>query len=125
MKPWTTRCRAALLAAAVLLAPYLRGQEGGQAKPPSYPDRADLLVYADDAGRHQPVRTPADWRRRRAHVLAGMELVMGPLPPASRKVPADLRVEREEDLGRCVRKRVTFGAEKGDRLTAYLLVPKG
>lgn len=125
MKPGITRCRAILLPTVVLLVACLRGQDAGPAKPPAYPDRADLLVYADEARKLHPVKTAADWRRRKAHVLAGMQLVMGPLPRASRKVPADLKAEEEKDLGKVVRKKVSFAVEKGDRLAAYLLVPKG
>ncbi len=98
---------------------------GLRADPPSYPDKGHLLVYADGAGERHPVKTPADWGKRRAHILAGMEAVMGPLPDASRKVPPDLKVEEEKDAGGHVRKKVTFAAEKGERVTAYLLVPKG
>lgn len=94
------------------------------ADPPFYADKLDLLVYIDDAGKEQPVRTAADWQKRRAHALAAMQLVMGPLPDASRKVAPDLKVEEETDLGKVVRKKVTFAVEKDDRLTAYLLVPK-
>ncbi len=98
---------------------------GLRADPPSYPDKGHLLIYADDAGERHPVKTPADWAKRRAHILAGLELVMGPLPDASRIVPPDLKVEEEKDAGKHVRKKVTFAAEKGDRVTAYVLVPKG
>jgi len=98
---------------------------GLRAEPPSYPDKGNLLIYASDAGVRYPVKASADWEKRRAHILAGMEAVMGPLPDASRKVPTDLKVEEEKDAGEHVRKKVTFAAEKGDRVTAYLLVPKG
>jgi len=95
------------------------------AAPPFYSDKLDLLTYIDDAGKSQPVKTPGDWQKRRAHVLANMQEVMGPLPAASGKVPADLKVEEETPLGNCVRKKITFAVEKDDRLSAYLFVPKG
>src|SRR5262245_6869426 len=94
-------------------------------KPPFYADKANLLVYLDGAGRPVPVKSADEWARRRGHVLANMQLVMGPLPPLARRVPLDLKVEAEETLARVIRKKVTFAVEKDDRLTAYLLMPRG
>ena len=54
-----------------------------------------------------------------------MELVMGPLPGADRKVALDVKVVSEEKLEGYVRKKVTFATEKGDRVPAWLLVPNG
>src|SRR4051794_22849674 len=48
-------------------------------KPPFYADKANLLVYLDDAGRPVPVKSADEWQQRRGHVLANMQLVMGPL----------------------------------------------
>ena len=91
---------------------------------PPYPDKTKLLVYRDADGKEHPVRTAADWAKRRAHILAHMQEVMGPLPDESRKVPLDVKVEEVKDLGGYVRKKLTFAVEKGDRLPAYLLIPK-
>jgi fermentation-respiration switch protein FrsA (DUF1100 family) len=90
---------------------------------PPYPDRARLLVLRDAEGKERPVRTAADWARRRAHILANMELVMGPLPDDSHKVPLDVKVTEEVQTARYVRKKLTFAAEKDDRVPAYLLIP--
>jgi Glucuronyl esterase, fungi len=94
------------------------------AKPPFYADKANLLVYLDADGKAMPIKTPADWQKRRDHILANMQLVMGPLPDASKKVPLDLKVEGEETLDKVIRKKITFAVEKDDRVTAYLLIPK-
>jgi dienelactone hydrolase len=61
----------------------------------------------------------------RAALLQKMERVMGPLPGADRKVPLDVRVEEETKLDGYVRKKLTYAAEKGDRVPAYLLIPSG
>jgi predicted dienelactone hydrolase len=92
--------------------------------PPVYPDRTRLLVYIDASGKEQPVRTTTDWRRRREHILAAMQMVMGPLPGAERKVPLDVRVGEEVTTEKYVRRKLTFAAEKDDRVAAYLFLPR-
>ncbi|MCZ6794861.1 MAG: FG-GAP-like repeat-containing protein [Planctomycetota bacterium] len=91
---------------------------------PAYADHSKLLRYRDAAGAEHPVRTPFDWARRRAHIVAGLELAMGKLPDPSRRVPLDVRVEEEVEAPRYTRKSITFAAEPGDRVPAYLLVPR-
>ncbi len=92
------------------------------AGPPAYPDKAHLLVYRDGSGEH-PVRTAADWAKRREHILAAMQEVMGPLPDATRKVSLDVQVTEEVNTPHYLRKKLTFCPETGDRVPAYLLVP--
>jgi dienelactone hydrolase len=53
-----------------------------------------------------------------------MQLAMGPLPDASRKVPLDVKVIEDIDLKQFRRQRLTFAVEKGDRVPAYLFLPK-
>ena len=59
----------------------------------------------------------------RPSALKRMELVMGPLPAPDRKEPLAVRVASEEKLEGYVRKKLTYAAEAGDRVPAYLLVP--
>lgn len=92
--------------------------------PPFYADKSNLLVYLDAGGKPVPIKSAADWLKRREHILANMQQVMGTLPPASRKVPLDLKVESEEPLAKVIRKKITFAVEKDDRVSAYLLIPK-
>jgi pimeloyl-ACP methyl ester carboxylesterase len=92
---------------------------------PAYTDKTKLLVYRDIEGKEHPVRSADDWAKRRAHILANMQRVMGPLPDASRKVPLDVGVIEEVKTEHYLRKKLTFAAEKGDRVPAYLLVPVG
>jgi dienelactone hydrolase len=89
------------------------------------PDKAHLLSYRDPKGLEHPISRPGAWAKRRAHILANMQSVMGPLPAASRQVPLDMRVESEERLPRFTRRNITFLTEAGDRLPAYLLIPNG
>src|SRR5262245_30160997 len=92
-------------------------------EPPFYPDKTKLLVYHDADGKEHPVASAADWAKRRAHILANMQQVMGPLPNAVRKVPLDVRVTEEHQTPHYLRRKLTFAAEKDDRVPAYLLVP--
>jgi dienelactone hydrolase len=61
----------------------------------------------------------------REQILMKMQEVMGPLPGAARKVPPDLRVIETEEFEGYTRRKIDFAVEKGDRLPAYLLLPKG
>src|SRR5579871_2830437 len=94
------------------------------AEPPYYPDKSKLLVVRDADGKEHPVRTHADWARRREHILANMQLVMGPLPNDRDKVPLDVKISEVVELPNYVRKKLTFAVEKEDRVPAYLLTPK-
>jgi pimeloyl-ACP methyl ester carboxylesterase len=87
-------------------------------------DRWNLLEFRNDQGVVGPVRSVADWKIRRAEILAGMQAVMGPLPDSNRRVPLDLRIEEEEDGGEFVRYLVTYASEPDSRVPAYLIVPK-
>src|SRR5262245_6681350 len=93
------------------------------AAPPFYPDKANLLVLRDGEGKERPIRTPEDWALRRNHILANMERVMGPMPDDSEKVPLDVKVVEEVKTAKYVRRKLTFAAEKDDRVPAYLLIP--
>lgn len=86
-----------------------------------YPDHRRLLIHIDANGKLRPARTPAHWALRRAHILAGMQQVMGPLPDSSRRVPLKVEVVEQQDHGRYVRRKITFAAEQGDRVWAHLL----
>lgn len=90
---------------------------------PFYPDKSRLLVAIDAEGRERPVRTVEEWAVRRAHILANMQTVMGPLP--ERRVPLEMEVLETVELEKALRKKVTYVSEPGDRVSAYLLFPKG
>ena len=49
------------------------------ADPPSYPAHDDLSYYVAADGSRNAVQNANDWQRRRAHISAGMQDVMGPL----------------------------------------------
>jgi hypothetical protein len=86
--------------------------------------REKLLVYRDAAGSVQPVRSISDWERRREVILRAAEEIMGALPDRTRLSPLDIKVEEEVDAGDHVRRLISYQAELGGRVPAYLLVPK-
>ncbi|MCA9133249.1 MAG: acetylxylan esterase [Planctomycetales bacterium] len=102
--------------------PALHGTE--PAALPFYPDKMELLNWMDATGQSHPVHTAADWQRRRAHILAGMQQVMGPLPDTNSKCALDVQVLQSEELPTLIRKKITFQAGPGDTIPAYLLIPK-
>lgn len=61
----------------------------------------------------------------RSEILAKMQEVMGPLPESARKVSPDLHVIETEEFDGYTRRKIDIAVEKGDRLPAYLLLPKG
>jgi dienelactone hydrolase len=87
-------------------------------------DRENLLQYRAEDGQVKPVRNVADWEKRRAEILSGAQAIMGRLPGAERRVPLEVRIENEADCGSYVRREITYAAEPGARVPAYLLLPK-
>ncbi|MEY4938723.1 MAG: hypothetical protein RIQ93_458 [Verrucomicrobiota bacterium] len=87
-------------------------------------DRENLLEFRDEKGAIAPVRTIADWQKRRAEILVGAQKVMGLLPGSAKRVPLDVKVDEEVDCGSYVRRAITYQAEPGSRVPAYLLIPK-
>ncbi len=92
-------------------------------QPPVYPDKTRLLVWRDAEAKEHAVRTAKDWAKRRAHILAAMEQVMGPLPALKNKVPLDVRIDEEVRLEKFVRQKLTYVSFPGNRVPAYLLIP--
>ena len=88
------------------------------------PARHALMTFPDENGAWQPVRTVADWARRRRAILTAMQDIMGPLPGAGKRCPLDVQVREEVDTGKVVRRATTYASEPGSRVPAYLLIPK-
>jgi pimeloyl-ACP methyl ester carboxylesterase len=91
---------------------------------PSRLPRTNLLVFHDRTGAVVPVKSKADWQQRRAEILHGMTEVMGPVPGPEKRCPLDVQIEQETDCGSYVRRAITYAAEPGSRVPAYLLIPK-
>jgi dienelactone hydrolase len=87
-------------------------------------DREKLLQFREPTGRVSAVKSTADWQKRRAEILAGMQSVMGPLPGAEKRVPLDVSIQSETDCGSYVRREIIYTAEPGGHVPAFLLLPK-
>lgn len=87
-------------------------------------DRENLLRYRVAGDQVADVKSAADWQRRRAEILAGMQAIMGPLPGPEKRVPLEVRVLNETDCGSYVRREISYAAEPGARVPAFLLLPK-
>jgi dienelactone hydrolase len=102
------------------------GALGQEQKPetPARLERTNLLIYRDGKGQVRPVKSKAEWQKRRAEILRGMTGIMGPLPDQSRRKPPEVRTENETPCGSYVRRFITYESEPGSRVPAYLLIPK-
>ncbi len=70
----------------------------------------------------EPV-TRENWPATRERILRGVREIFGTMP--AERAPLEPRVLGEEDCGTYVRRKVSIQVEPGDRMPAYLLVPKG
>ena len=87
-----------------------------------HPDQ--LMIYRDSQGQIRPVESRKEWRLRAAEIRRGMESVMGPLPGKEKLCRLEVRMDEEVDCGDYVRRLISYNAEPGSRVPAYLLVPK-
>ncbi len=91
---------------------------------PRYPNHDDLTYYLKSDGSRVPIRTPADWRHRRADIIAGMEEVMGPLPHPENPVPLDIQTIEEHHGDGVIRRKLAYHTDDPKmRVTAWLLLP--
>jgi hypothetical protein len=104
---------------------FVRAEDKPDAAPPTPRlPRENLLVYRGAKNEPLPVRTTAEWLKRRAEILEGAQAVMGRLPGAEKRCPLDVKIEEEVDCGSYVRRFLTYASEPGSRVPAYLLIPK-
>ena len=86
--------------------------------------QANLLVYYNQKGEIARVKSKADWLKRRASIIEGMQMIMGPLPGRQKRCPLDVTTVEEVDCGSFVRRFITYASEPGSRVPAYLLIPQ-
>lgn len=63
-----------------------------------------------------------NWPAKRKEIKAAVLKILGPFP--KEKVALDPRIEKEEDMGSYVRRKISIQVQPQDRMPAYLLVPK-
>ena len=91
---------------------------------PKYAEHQDLSYYFDANGQKLPIKTSADWAKRREHVAAWMQTVMGPLPKPEKPVPLDMQVEEEIKVGDLLRQRISYHTDSSERrVNAFLFLP--
>ncbi len=92
---------------------------------PVYAEHQNLSYFVDVSGQKQPINTPADWAKRREHIAAWMQTVMGPLPKPEKPVPLNVKVEEEVAVGELTRKKISYQTDSIERrVKAFLFLPK-
>jgi len=86
-------------------------------------DHTEVMKFPHINGKTRPVRSRSDWALRRAAIVQGLERAMGPLPGPAQRVPLNVRVLKRVSTPMYERQRISYQAEPGDRVPAYLLIP--
>lgn len=114
--PFHATLGVALITSATLL--------GNDAKHLSPEEREGILQYRSADGTIATARSAKEWQARREAILEATQTIMGKLPGTEKRVALDVREEEEVDCGSYVRKLISYTAEPGGRIPAYLCVPK-
>ncbi|HEX5471512.1 MAG TPA: alpha/beta fold hydrolase [Lacipirellulaceae bacterium] len=87
-------------------------------------DHSEVSYYVKPDSRRAPIRTPADWEKRRAQIVAGMEEVMGPLPRPASPVPLDVKIMEEHQEDGYLRRKLAYHTDDAKQVVhAWLLLP--
>ena len=104
--------------------PLLSSAQTASAVPPLRGlSRTNLLEYRD-GGAIRIAKSRREWEVRRREAIDAMHQVTGPLPGKEKRCPLDVKVHDEADMGSYVRRSISYAAEPGSRVTAYLCIPK-
>lgn len=90
---------------------------------PEYPNHQDLSFVLDSDGTKRNVKTFLDWAKRREHIVRHFARATGPLPGPMRRVPLDVKVVEEVNVGTLTRRKLSFQSDPTDRVTAFLFLP--
>lgn len=99
------------------------GRFVANAAPPEYPSHHDLSFVLGRDGEKQAIQSLADWAKRREHIVAHFQRVTGPLPSPLRRVPLDVKVVEEVQVGKLIRRKLTYQSDPTDRVSAFLFLP--
>ncbi|MFA5863255.1 MAG: acetylxylan esterase [Phycisphaerae bacterium] len=92
--------------------------------PIKFPDKGVILTIIDQQGKSKSIKNIKDWQKKREIILKNLQRVMGALPGPDVVVPLDIQVLQVKEEPDYIRKKITYTAEKGDRVPAYLMIPK-
>ncbi|MHB8997592.1 MAG: alpha/beta hydrolase [Armatimonadota bacterium] len=81
-------------------------------------------MHTDSSDQAQTINSQRDWQQRRTDLLASLQQVMGPMPDESRRCPLDMQVLETCETEHYTRLKITYQAEPGDQVPAYLFLPK-
>jgi dienelactone hydrolase len=87
--------------------------------------KTNLLILKDKNGTFREIKNANDWYKRREQILDSVQMVMGPLPDSSQKVPLDVKIIEETNIDGIKRLKLSYATEKDDRVPAYLFIPAG
>jgi dienelactone hydrolase len=88
-------------------------------------DRYNLMQFRAADGSVQPVKTIADWEKRKAEIYEGFHSIAGTLPTQDKRCKLDVKIEREVDNGDSyIERLIHYTAEPGSVVPAYMLIPK-
>ena len=87
-------------------------------------DPDNLLQFHGAGGAVQAVKTAADWAKRRAEIVEGMQSVMGRFPGSDRRGPVGMKVIEDVDAGSYRRQLIGYTVDKDMLTPAYLCIPK-
>ncbi|MDA1014239.1 MAG: alpha/beta fold hydrolase [Planctomycetota bacterium] len=92
---------------------------------PKYSEHQDLGYYLDSKGKRQSIEAVQEWQIRKAHVIAHLESVMGPLPRPKSPVKLGTKTLEETQLPNgLVRRKLQYHTDSESRtLNAYLFIP--
>lgn len=108
---------------AVLLGSVTVAQNNEPSSPP-HAEHQDLSYYLRPDGTRAAIVAPADWEKRRAQIIAGMEEVMGPFPGPKSPVPLDVQVLEEHKENGYVRRKIAYHTDDVKICEhAWLLLP--
>lgn len=107
----------------VIYQPIL-AEDAKTSQPAESRDHQDVSYFVDEDGKKQPIKTRKDWAKRREHILAQMQAVMGPLPKPEKPVPLDGKILEEKHLANMLRVKLSYCTDSAKRrVSAYLFIP--
>ncbi len=89
------------------------------------PAQHQNLDWFSDEGKTKAVENVSQWEIRREAVLKGFQEAAGELPDRSNLLPLDIKITETFEAEKYSRSNINFASEAGDRITAYLYIPKG